>query len=101
MRAGISTGKAFSRAAAGAIRRGPPGPSSCGRVNDSIACVKVGILMSASVPFRDTFWNVPAWAQVALYVAGVIAVAIFAWGLWARARLWRRGLPEDRLDRIP
>src|SRR5438309_5376894 len=57
--------------------------------------------MSASVPFRDTFWNVPAWAQVGLYVGGAIAVAIFAWGLWERARLWRRGLPEDRFDRIP
>src|SRR5205823_14346579 len=57
--------------------------------------------MSASVPFRDTFWNVPAWAQVGLYVGGAIAVAIFAWGLWERARLWRRGRSEDRFDRIP
>src|SRR5438477_6699246 len=57
--------------------------------------------MSASVPFRDTFWNVPAWAQVGLYVGGAIAVAIFAWGLWERARLWRRGRSEDRFDNIP
>jgi Fe-S oxidoreductase/nitrate reductase gamma subunit len=57
--------------------------------------------MSASVPFRDTFWNVPAWAQIGLYVGGVVAVAIFAWGLWRHASLWRRGLPENRFDRIP
>jgi heterodisulfide reductase subunit C/nitrate reductase gamma subunit len=57
--------------------------------------------MTASVPFRDTFWNVPGWAQIALYVGGVVAIAIFAYGMWQRVNLWRQGLPEDRLDRIP
>ena len=57
--------------------------------------------MTSSVPFRDTFWNVPGWAQVALYVGGALAIAIFAYGMWQRVALWRRGLPEDRLDRIP
>jgi Fe-S oxidoreductase/nitrate reductase gamma subunit len=56
---------------------------------------------SGSIPFRDTFWNVPGWAQVGLYVGGAIAVAIFAYGLWQRIALWRAGLPENRLDRIP
>ena len=57
--------------------------------------------MTSSVPFRDTFWNVPGWAQIALYVGAVIAIAIFAYGMWQRVVLWRRGLPEDRLDRVP
>jgi len=57
--------------------------------------------MTSSVPFRDTFWNVPGWAQVFLYVGGVVAVAIFAYGFWQRAQLWRAGLPEDRFDHIP
>jgi Fe-S oxidoreductase len=57
--------------------------------------------MTASVPFRDTFWNVPAWAQIALYVGGVLAVAICAYGMWQRVSLWRRGSTEHRLDRIP
>ena len=57
--------------------------------------------MTSSVAFRDTFWNVPGWAQVALYVGGALAIAIFAYGMWQRVSLWRRGLPEDRLDRIP
>ena len=57
--------------------------------------------MISSVPFRDTFWNVPGWAQVFLYVGGVVAVAIFAYGVWQRVQLWRAGLPEDRFDRIP
>jgi Fe-S oxidoreductase/nitrate reductase gamma subunit len=56
---------------------------------------------SGSIPFRDTFWNVPGWAQVGLYVGGAIAVAILAYGLWQRINLWRAGLPENRIDRIP
>jgi Fe-S oxidoreductase len=55
--------------------------------------------MSPNVPFRDTFWNVPAWAQVALYVGAVVALAIFAYGLWQRVRLWRAGTAEQRFDR--
>ncbi len=57
--------------------------------------------MTGSVPFRDTFWNVPGWAQVFLYAGAVVAMAIFAWGVWRRIALWRAGLPEDRFDRIP
>jgi Fe-S oxidoreductase len=57
--------------------------------------------MTSSVPFRDTFWNVPAWAQIALYIGGALAIVIFAYGMWQRVTLWRRGLPEHRLDRIP
>src|SRR3989440_11328950 len=57
--------------------------------------------MTSSVACRDTFWNVPGWAQVALYVGGALAVAIFAYGMWQRVSLWRRGVPEHRFDRIP
>ena len=57
--------------------------------------------MSPGVPFRDTFWNVPGWAQVGLYVGGFVALALLAWGLAARVRLWRQGQPEARFDRIP
>jgi len=37
--------------------------------------------MTPELPFRDTFWNVPLWAQIALYTGGVIALAIFARGV--------------------
>jgi Fe-S oxidoreductase/nitrate reductase gamma subunit len=57
--------------------------------------------MSPSVPFRDTFWNVPVWAQLGLYVGGSVAMAIFAYGMWRRVQLWRAGGPESRLDKIP
>ena len=45
------------------------------------------------VPFRDTFWNVPGWAQVALYVGALVAIAVFAYGMWQRITLWRAGGP--------
>ncbi|HSE92449.1 MAG TPA: heterodisulfide reductase-related iron-sulfur binding cluster, partial [Methylomirabilota bacterium] len=57
--------------------------------------------MTPSVPFRDTFWNVPVWAQIALYVGGAVALAILGYGTWQRVRLWRQGKPEHRRDRIP
>ena len=57
--------------------------------------------MTSSAPFRDTFWNVPTWAQWSLYIGGAVAIAIFAWGVWQRVQLWRGGLPEHRFDRIP
>jgi len=57
--------------------------------------------MTSAIPFRDTFWNVPGWAQVGIYVGGAIAIVIFAYGMWRRVQLWRAGGPEDRLDRIP
>jgi hypothetical protein len=58
-------------------------------------------MSAAGVPFRDTFWNVPAWAQYALYIGGAVAIAIFCYGFWQRFSLWRRGLPENRFDHIP
>ena len=56
--------------------------------------------MTTSVPFRDTFWNVPGWAQILLYAGGAAAIAIFAYGVWQRVQLWRAGLPDDRFDRM-
>ena len=53
------------------------------------------------VPFRDTFWNVPGWAQVALYVGALVAIAAFAYGMWQRITLWRAGGPENRFDHVP
>ncbi|HEX9417428.1 MAG TPA: 4Fe-4S dicluster domain-containing protein, partial [Methylomirabilota bacterium] len=55
----------------------------------------------AGVPIRDTFWNVPPLAQSALYLGGLIAVAIFVYGVYRHVRLWRAGRPENRFDHIP
>ena len=55
----------------------------------------------SDVPFRDTFWNIPDWAQFLLYALSVVAIGVFALGMWQRVALWREGKPEERLDRIP
>ncbi|HET9700650.1 MAG TPA: (Fe-S)-binding protein, partial [Burkholderiales bacterium] len=53
------------------------------------------------IPVRETFWNIPAWAVVGVYLGGAIAVAVFAWGVGRRILLWRQGGPEVRWDHIP
>jgi Fe-S oxidoreductase len=53
------------------------------------------------IPFRDTFWNVPHWAQLALYAGATVAMGVFFWGLVQRARVWGGGRPEMRWDRLP
>src|SRR5437762_9415665 len=55
----------------------------------------------AGVPIRDTFWKMPSLVQGALYLGGIVAVAIFVYGLWQRVQLWRAGLPEQRFDHLP
>ena len=58
-------------------------------------------LVASGVPYRDTFWNIPTWARVFVYVGGTAAIAAFAWGCWQRIARWRQGRPERRFDRIP
>src|SRR3989442_7656436 len=58
-------------------------------------------LVASGLPYRDTFWNIPMWARVFVYVGGTAAIAVFAWGCWQRGALWLKGRPERRADRIP
>jgi Fe-S oxidoreductase/nitrate reductase gamma subunit len=51
------------------------------------------------LPIRETFWNIPLWAVIGVYVGGLAACAVFAWGLWQRVQVWRGGGPENRFDR--
>jgi Fe-S oxidoreductase len=52
------------------------------------------------LPVRETFWNIPLWAVVGVYVGGLLASGMFAWGVWKRVQLWRAGGPDDRFDRL-
>lgn len=54
-----------------------------------------------ALPVRETFWNIPLWGVVGVYVGGALALALFGWGVWRRVALWREGGPEMRWDRIP
>ena len=44
--------------------------------------------------FRDTFWGVPHWAELAQYGLGGLTVLVLVWGTWRRVARWRRGRPE-------
>jgi Fe-S oxidoreductase len=51
-------------------------------------------------PFRDTFWNIPRWAEILLYVSQGLGLAILFGKLYLRAQLWRRGQGELSADRL-
>lgn len=40
---------------------------------------------------RPTFWNIPQWLQITLYVGGLVAALIFAYGVYRHVMLWRTG----------
>ena len=42
---------------------------------------------------RETFGNIPAASVWAFYLVAITAVAVFAYGVYSRYRLWRRGQP--------
>ena len=44
-------------------------------------------------PTRETFGNISTASQVAFYIVAVASMAIFAYGVWRRIRLWQRGVP--------
>ena len=59
------------------------------------------------MPFRDTFWNIPNWAEILLYVTQFLGVAILVGKLYLRRNMWYKGdgrLPFDhfgaRLRRV-
>jgi len=48
------------------------------------------------MPIRDTFWNIPHWAEIAQYVAAFLTMAIFVAGVVRRVLRWRQGRAEKR-----
>lgn len=44
-------------------------------------------------PTRETFGNIPGWSQALFYVLAIAAMAVFAYGVWRRFKLWRQGQP--------
>ena len=40
---------------------------------------------------RPTFWNIPEWLQIAVYVAGFVAIVVFFYGMWLHIQQWRKG----------
>jgi len=40
---------------------------------------------------RPTFWNIPEWLQIAVYLAGFIAIIVMFYGFWLRFQQLRKG----------
>jgi Fe-S oxidoreductase/nitrate reductase gamma subunit len=51
------------------------------------------VLASTDELTREVFGNHPPASRYAFYALSAVAVAVFAWGLYRRARLWRLGRP--------
>jgi len=52
-----------------------------------------------TIPYRDSYWNIPVELRVAMFACMAVALAIMAYGVRKRLRLWRQGQPEVGLDR--
>lgn len=44
-------------------------------------------------PTRETFGNIPQESVHLFYCLTVVTLAVLAWGVWRRFRLWRQGVP--------
>jgi len=44
-------------------------------------------------PTRETFGNIPHSSQVIFYCLTMVTMAVFAYGIWRRFKLWRQGTP--------
>ena len=52
------------------------------------------------MPIRETFWNIPQWAEYAQYILGFVVILVFVYGVFRRIQLWRQGQPDRRSDRL-
>lgn len=52
------------------------------------------------MPIRETFWNIPHWAEIGQYILGLVTILVFAYGTYRRVRYWRQGQPEKRNDQM-
>jgi Fe-S oxidoreductase/nitrate reductase gamma subunit len=48
---------------------------------------------------REVYWNITG-GHMIMYLLLLPTLAVFAYGMWQRIRLWRIGKPEGRLDQI-
>ncbi len=52
-------------------------------------------MISSEFALRPYFWNVPFWAQIGLYILGIVSVGIFIAGLVRARTILRENLPKD------
>ena len=52
------------------------------------------------MPIRETYWNIPHWAEIAQYLLALLTFIILSYGVIRRVQRWRQGFPERRTDNI-
>src|SRR3990172_11696239 len=48
------------------------------------------------MPIRETFWNIPHWAEIAQYILALMTSIVFVYGVVRHILRWRQGQPEKR-----
>lgn len=48
------------------------------------------------MPIRDTFWNIPHWAEITQYLLMLLTMIVFVYGIGRRVLRWRKGRAEKR-----
>ncbi len=51
--------------------------------------------LPTDIPIRPAFWNVPLWGEIGVYIVGIAAVLLCAWGIWQNVKRWRAGKPSS------
>ncbi|MBN2118399.1 MAG: 4Fe-4S dicluster domain-containing protein [Anaerolineales bacterium] len=46
------------------------------------------------MPIRETFWNIPHWAEITQYILAFVTVVVFLYGVGRRVLRWRQGQPD-------
>jgi len=49
------------------------------------------VCLQAAGPLRPTYCNVPGWAQAVLYLASIVAIGLFAYGIARHVLTWHAG----------
>ena len=52
------------------------------------------------MPFRETYWNIPEWAEIVMYTLQAVAVAVLAGRLYRRFVLWLKGDGKLSFDHL-
>jgi Fe-S oxidoreductase len=52
------------------------------------------------MPFRDTYWNIPHWAEIMLYIAQALGIGVLVGRLYLRTKLWLKGQGTFTVDRV-
>ena len=86
---GSRFGRGFNRFRS---RARPDGAAMSSPLNTLDRCQQ--IVDGSPYPLRPTFCNIPHWAEITLYVMSVVAIAIFAYGIYRHWHAWMAGQSE-------